>query len=440
MGINKVDQKSIGYRVLWYTIKGYHHLVYYRKIEVLNQEKVPKDGALVFTANHQNALMDALALLFSIKRTLVFLARADIFKKKIFAEILYFLRILPVFRPRDGRGEVKKNLDTFAKTREVLQKNIGLVIFPEGTHTDKQSLLPLKKGFVKIALQTEEASNFKLGIRLLPMAITYSNYEQCQETLSINFGEPIDLKPFYESYHEHPAKAFNEIRDRLSDALKEIMIHIEDDEFYENNNFLVRCFASDLAEDKNQNQILKGRFLIEQINRLKDEQSEKYQELQKHTARFLKNTKELNARQQQLFKRYHGGVLFLNLLRFVLLSPLIIPSALLHLLNFIIPSLPTKFIKDPQFHSTFRFVFGFLSQLILFFPLYFLFHWFLPQYDLGVFFLLYLFTLLLITWQLNWLRNLYAMIRIFFFNLSDKKAFKSAKIEIKNMERILRSI
>jgi 1-acyl-sn-glycerol-3-phosphate acyltransferase len=440
MGINKVDQKSMAYRVVWYFIKAYHHFIYYRKIEVLNQEKVPNDGALVFTANHQNALMDALALLFSIKRTLVFLARADIFKKKVFAEILYFFRILPVFRPRDGQGEVKKNLETFAKTTEVLQKNLGLVIFPEGTHTDKQSLLPLKKGFVKIALQTEEASNFQLGIRLLPMAITYSNYEQCQETLSINFSEPIDLKPFYESYHEHPAKAFNEIRDRLSDALKDTMIHIEDDEYYENNNFLVRSFAADLAEHKHQNQILKGRNIIGKITQLKNNSIEKHNDLQLYTSRFLKYTKKLNARQQQLFHHYNGIVLLLNLFRFILLSPIIIPSALLQLLNFFLPALPTIFIKDRQFHSTFRFVLGFLSQFILFFPLYFIFHWILPQYEMGVFFLLYLFTLLFITWQLNWLRNLYAMIRIFFFKLSNKKSFKSAKIDIINIEQILRSI
>ncbi len=440
MGINKVDQKSIAYRLLWYSIKGFHHLVYYRKIEVLNQEKVPKDGALVFTANHQNALMDALALLFSINRTLVFLARADIFKKKVFAEILFFLRILPVFRPRDGQGEVKKNLETFEKTTEVLQKNLGLVIFPEGTHTNKQSLLPLKKGFVKIALQTEEASNFKLGIRLLPMAITYSNYEQCQETLSINFGEPIDLKPFYESYHEHPARAFNQIRDRLSDALKKIMIHIEDDEFYENNNFMVRSFASDLAINKKQNQILKGRSIVNKIDQLKNNSAEKHITLQELASRFLKNTKRLNSRQQQLFKDYNGGVLFLYLLKFVLLSPILIPAALLHILNFIIPGLPIKNIKDHQFHSTFRFVLGFLSQLILFFPLYFIFHSLFSQYGLGVFFLLYVFTLLLITWQLNGLRNFYAMIRIFFFKLSDKKAFNSAQKDISNIEDILRSI
>lgn len=403
MSIHKVDQKSISYKILWYTIKFYHHIIYYKKIEVIHLDKIPKEGALIFTPNHQNALMDALAVLFSVKRTLVFLARADIFKKKFFAEILYFLRILPVFRPRDGQGEVKKNIETFEKTTEVLQKNLSLVIFPEGTHTDKQSLLPLKKGFVKIAFQTEEASNYQLGIQLMPMAITYNDYEQCQSVLSMSFADPIPLEPYIESYKEHPAKAFNEIRDRMSESLKSIMIHIEDDEHYENNNFLTRTFASSLFKGKDQ--ITAGRSFVKKLNQLEDEDAAKYTELQTQTTRFLNHTKKLNQRQKQIFRNYSLGKLFLNLLKFLLLAVVLIPGSLVQLINYIIPGIPNRFIKDHQFYSTFRFVLGFLSEVIFFFPLYFIFHAFLPQYGVWEFFLIYIFSLLFITWQLNLLRN-----------------------------------
>lgn len=425
MSIHKVDQKSIAYRILWYLIKFYHHYIYYQKIEVINQDKVPKEGALVFTPNHQNALMDALAVLFSVKRTLVFLARADIFKKKFFAEILYFLRILPVFRPRDGHGEVKKNIETFKKTTEVLQKNLGLVIFPEGTHTDKQSLLPLKKGFVKIAFQTEEASNFQLGIQLMPMSITYNNYEQCQSVMSMSFGEPISLKPYIEAYKEHPAKAFNEIRDRMTESLKSIMIHIEDNVDYENNNFLTRTFASSLFKGKDQ--ITAGRSFVEKLNQLKEEDAEKYIQLQTHTSRYLKLTKKLNHRQKQIFRNYSLGKLLLNLLKFLLLVVIIIPATLVQLINYIIPGIPNRFIGDHQFYSTFRFVLGMISELILFFPLYFIFHAILPQYGIWEFFLIYIFSLFFITWQLNWLRNFWGMIKIFFFSLGNSNNFRIAR-------------
>lgn len=435
MSIHKVDQKSIGYRILWYLVKFYHHIFYYRKIEVINQHKVPKEGALVFTPNHQNALMDALAVLFSVKRTLVFLARADIFKKKFFAEILYFLRILPVFRPRDGQGEVKKNLETFKKTTEVLQKNLGLVIFPEGTHTDKQSLLPLKKGFIKIAFQTEEASKYQLGIQLMPMAITYNIYEQCQTVLSMSFADPIPLKPYIESFKEHPAKAFNAIRDKVSESLKSIMIHIEDDEHYENNNFLTKTFAPYFY--KGQDQITAGRNFVQKLNELKAQKPEKYVLLQTHTTRFLDKTQKLNQRQKQLFKNYSIFKLFINLLRFLLVAVVIIPASLVQMVNYLIPGIPSRFIKDHQFYSTFRFVLGMLSELVFFFPLYYIFHTFLPQYGLWEFFLVYFFSLLLITWQLNWMRRFFGMIKIFFFSLKDAKGYKTAEKEMMEIENLL---
>ena len=435
MGIHKVDQKSIAYRFLWNFIKFYHHLIYYRKIEVINQEKVPKDGAIVFTPNHQNALMDALAVLFSVKRTLVFLARADIFKKKFFAEILYFLRILPVFRPRDGHGEVKRNHDTFKKTTEVLNNNLGLVIFPEGTHTNKQSLLPLKKGFVKIAFQTEEASDFKLGIQLMPMAITYSHYEQCQTVLSLSFAEPIPLKPYIEAYKKHPAKAYNEIRDRMSESLKSIMIHIEDDEQYENNSFLTKSFASSFS--KGQDQITSGKCFVEKLNELKEKEPAKYDQLQKHTSHFLNQTQKLNQRQKQIFKNYSFAKLILNLLKFLILAIIIIPASLVQIVNYLIPGIPNRMIEDPQFHSTFRFVLSLLSEIIFFFPLYFIFHLLLPQYGVWEFFLVYFFSLLFVTWQLNWLRNFFGMMKIFFFSITNSKKYKSAKMEMEEIENLI---
>ena len=57
--------------------------------------------------------MDPLAVMFSINKQIVFLARADIFKNKIAAKFLHFLKILPVFRIRDGKENLNNNDLTF---------------------------------------------------------------------------------------------------------------------------------------------------------------------------------------------------------------------------------------------------------------------------------------------------------------------------------------
>jgi len=269
----------------------------------------------------------------------------------------------------------------------------------------------------------------------MPMAITYDNFEQWQSVLSMSFAEPIPLKPYIEAYKEHPAKAFNQIRDRMSESLKSIMIHIEDDEYYENNNFLTRTFASSIF--KGQDQITAGRSFVEKLNQLKAQDTNKYKQLQTQTTHFLHLTKKLNQRQKQIFKNYSFPKLIINLLKFLIIAIIIIPASLIQILNYLIPGIPNRFIEDPQFHSTFRFVLSFLSEAIFFFPLYFIFHAFLPQYGLWEFFLVYFFSLLFITWKINWLRNFFGMIKVFLFSISDTKDFKAAKRSIYEVEEMI---
>ncbi len=425
MGINKVDQKSFRYKLLWNTINIWHELYYKYKIEITNQDRVPEKGAIVFTPNHQNALMDALALLFSVKRTVVFLARADIFKKKFFAEILYFLRILPVYRPRDGQGEVKKNLQTFKKTCEVLQKNLGLVIFPEGTHTDKQSLLQLKKGFAKIAMQTEESNDFKLGIQLVPVGISYTNYTQCQSTLSINFGHPIDLADYYEDYKKQPAIALNQIRDKMSASLKENMIHIEDDENYDATDFLMTSFAKkDRSNKKGESRIIAGQVFLKKLESFKNKHIDDYNELIENSNEFLKLTHQFNKRQKALFTRFTSVKLVLNSLLFLILLPILIPSALLHLPTQFLSHLPARYIKDKQFHSTFRFVLGFLILPITFTLEAIILNLACAEFSLLYFFLTYTISLIFILFNLNWLRNYFGYAKIQMYRMFNGKKAK----------------
>lgn len=441
MGINKVDQKSFRYKLLWNTINIWHELYYHYKIEITNEDRVPSRGAIVFTPNHQNALMDALVLGFSVKRTVVFLARADIFKKNFFAEILYFLRILPVYRPRDGQGEVKKNLQTFKKTSEVLQKNLALVIFPEGTHTDKQSLLQLKKGFAKIAMQTEESNDFKLGIQLIPVGISYTNYTQCQSTVSINFGHPIDLANYHDDYKKQPAIALNQIRDKMSESLKENMIHIEDDEYYDATDFLMTSFANkESLPAKGKSRILNGQAFLKKLKTLRNNDIKAFENLTLDSSKFIELSKKFNKRQKALWTGFSIGSLLLQTLMFLILLPLLATSALLHYPTQFLSHFPSRFLKDAQFHSTFRFVlsfailpFVFILEAIILSSIY-------TEFSLLYFVITFSLALIFMLMNLNWLRNYYGNIKIFLFKLFYKKQSVQMDLHIVKIKEAIKNL
>ena len=113
-----------------------------RRLTIKGQENLPKDGAIIIGSNHTSALLDPLVILRAMNSDTVFMTRADIFRKPLLQKIFTFLKMLPIFRIRDGIAAVKQNEEIIAKCGDVLQHGLPLALFPEATHRPKHSLLP----------------------------------------------------------------------------------------------------------------------------------------------------------------------------------------------------------------------------------------------------------------------------------------------------------
>src|SRR5512133_623451 len=227
MGKENIEKYSARYALLKSVAGFWHNKVFYRKVIVVGRENINPDHHLIFAPNHQNALMDALAVLFTHKGQLIFLARADIFKKKPVAALLYFLKILPVYRIRDGFSSLKGNDEIFTKTIDVLKNKNGLVILPEGDHAGFRRLRQLKKGICRIAFQAEEATGYDLKLKIIPVGLEFTHYTRYRQVLTVVYGRPIEVSDYTDLYKASPEKAFNELRERLSDEIKNLMVHIE---------------------------------------------------------------------------------------------------------------------------------------------------------------------------------------------------------------------
>ncbi len=233
MGKENIENFSAGYALLKSAAGFWHKNVFYRKTIVIGRENINPVDTIIFAPNHQNALMDALAVLFTHKGQPVFLARSDIFKSKVIASILYFLKILPVYRIRDGFSSLKGNDEIFGKTIDVLKNKNGLIILPEGDHAGFRRLRQLKKGICRIAFQAEEASDYKLNLKIIPVGIEFSNYTRFRQVLTVVYGKPFGISEYFGIYRENPEKALNELRTRISDEIKKVMIHIDSVDDYD---------------------------------------------------------------------------------------------------------------------------------------------------------------------------------------------------------------
>jgi 1-acyl-sn-glycerol-3-phosphate acyltransferase len=369
MGKENIEKYSARYALLKSVAGFWHNNVFYRKVIVLGRENINPDDPLIFAPNHQNALMDALAVLFTHKGQPIFLARADIFKRKSIASILYFLKILPVYRIRDGFSSLKGNDEIFTKTIDVLKNKNGLVILPEGDHAGFRRLRQLKKGICRVAFQSDEATGFTLKIKIIPVALEFSNYSRFRQVLTVEYGKPIEVSDYINSYKINPERALNELRARLSDEMKGIMVHIEEEE-YEAIDELRGMINGRFSDDIKFPKLFRDRILVNKMNHLKESGPEMYKRICSLSLEIKKKAKELKTDYRLLEKKKHPlGWLIAGMIGIVVTFPLFIYGNIFNLTFLEIPNLQIRKIKDPQFHSSIRYGIS-LALAFVFLPAY----------------------------------------------------------------------
>lgn len=360
-----IDKWSFWYW-FWKLLVRFSFKNYYGRIQVRNVKKIPHRQPVIFVLNHQNALMDALAVLTTNKYQPVFLARSDIFKGRIAIAILTFLKILPIYRIRDGADQVKKNEEIFEKTLQVLNNKINpLGLMPEGNHGDKRRLRPLQKGVFRIAFKAQEAYGNKPGVKIQPIGLDFEHYQKFGKSLFVNYGDPIEVAGFFDAYAENPVQAMNDFREFLAKKMKEVMIHIQSEEYYHLYQNLRAVY----------NPVMRRHLSIRSANpgarfdadkkmiTILDKNQEKLSQPSKDMKVYISGLQELNLREWLFRKDKHSftGILLHGML-LIAGFPLFLLGLINNYLPFKLPQLTTKRIKDKQFHSSFKYVVG----LILF--------------------------------------------------------------------------
>ena len=355
------------------------HSLFYRKIIVEGKENIPQKGPLIFAPNHQNALMDPLAVLFASHRQIVFLARADVFKNKILAKLFYFLKILPVFRIRDGKENLQNNDETFNIAVRTLEYGQNVGLFPEARHNNKRSLLPLKKGVPRLAFMAEEKNNFNLNLKIIPAGIYYSDYTKLRSVLHIKFGEAISVKDYENAYKDNPQKAMFLLRDEIKRRIKPLIIDIEDNEMYDTCENLRKLHTDKVEKNccKKNNYIENynlQKSIIETFQNYYKEYPEKSQSIKDKVTKFENYKSKYKISNKCFgFSKYLWLNTILNSILILLSSPIFIYGLLNNLISYFTPRLITSKIKDKQFHSSIKFVWTvfvipvvYLIQIIIF--------------------------------------------------------------------------
>lgn len=201
----------------------------FRKAETRGLENIPEDGAVILAPNHCNTLMDALVVLRTYKGPTLFGARADIFNNRTVAQIMKFLKIVPMVRQRDGLRNVLKNVEIQETILETLKHGVRVCIFPEGTHRPEKSMLPLKKGIFRLALAADAAIGGEKPVYIVPVGIEYGDFFRYRSTVLVTYGKPVNVTESVRNVNaDNEARKIDLLRNELTLKMSELFTYIND--------------------------------------------------------------------------------------------------------------------------------------------------------------------------------------------------------------------
>lgn len=450
INFKSVTKFSLPYALLKIYVDFAYLWLFYKRVYILNKNKVPKDKAVIIAPNHQNALMDALAVLASFRNRTVFLARSDIFQNPVVARIMRSFRIMPIYRIRDGIGSLQKNQDTFNMSAEVLKSQQRLSILPEGNHAGFKRLRPLKKGLARIAFQVAEENDFKFDVYIVPVGLEYSHYQNLRSTLIINFGDPIRLSDYNERYKENHPRAFTALTKDLRKHLIKQMTHIESDEYYDSVLELKDMYALEILnkEKKPVNPVslfIEGKRIVEYLNQFIKESPDKFKAIDQKVKTFTKALRKEKMTHDVFAKKRHS---VFELIIKSLLMILSFPAHIFGLINNFIPILVAEKIvtkiKDPQFRSSVKFVILILLYPVLYLAMFFIVWAFEPVWWIKyVYILLSIICGYILIDYASWSRNILAKWRYnFYVNRKKSKISKMKRLrdqiiaEVKSIDNL----
>lgn len=166
------------------------------KVIVKGLENVPSDVPVLYVGNHRS-IFDIIIGYHYVKNNTGFIAKDSMKHTPIISTWMRLINCLFL-----NRTDIKEGLKTIKQAIELVQNGTSVFIFPEGTRSLGDELLPFKEGSLKIAEKGK--------CPVVPVAITgteeiFDNHVPKIKPAVIvyEFGQPIDLQNLDKETKKH---------------------------------------------------------------------------------------------------------------------------------------------------------------------------------------------------------------------------------------------
>ncbi|MCH1616754.1 MAG: 1-acyl-sn-glycerol-3-phosphate acyltransferase, partial [Candidatus Poseidonia sp.] len=191
--------------------------IWFREINIVDDENLPKEGGLLYITWHPSGLIDPMLMTSVLPGQLTTVAKHPLFRIPVLGRLLRASNVVPIERPSDSKdleASRQRNTARLQSLSSLLSKGGSLLIFPEGvTHADA-GVRTVRSGAARILLAAirEAKENGRPVPNLVPVGLHYSESQRFRERAAVVIERTMDLPEVPENV------ADDEEQDRLDRA------------------------------------------------------------------------------------------------------------------------------------------------------------------------------------------------------------------------------
>ena len=262
-----------------------------------------------------------------------------------------------------------KNLSSFKKGYEILEKNGAFLIFPEGVSIGKRVLEKLKTGAERIGLESEFKNDFNLNIVIIPIGLSYSDQVRFRSNIMIRFGDPIKLDNFEKDYKTNQVETVKKVTTIIEQSLNNLTNYYQTNQIEDIVQGLELIYKMELMVelgmevDNKNDDFIASKILTDAVQWYEDNEPDLIIQFRKKLNKYIELLKHLDIRDEFLDPvRQEKGkwgktktILFL-----IIGSPLFIWGIITNYIPYILPRVLVKINnKDQSEEASWKLIYGF---------------------------------------------------------------------------------
>ena len=171
------------------------------------RENIPRGEEVIYASNHRSNA-DPPLLGGGAVGKYAFMAKEELFEKKLFAWLIRTLGAFPVSRGKGDMAVIETAIDRLHNGR-------SLMIFPEGTRSKDGKVGRGHSGAALIAAKADR--------RIVPVGIVFGEKLKFRTRVTVKFGKPIDPKDYVEPADEPNPRQLVKLKNRYMADIKELV-------------------------------------------------------------------------------------------------------------------------------------------------------------------------------------------------------------------------